>query len=554
MKNENDVTTVKRKYRLKKKHFFIITLLIVFLFLVFQLLGNFSFIKSMNPSNTLDEEKTDKDLQNLTQQMRLVSDYQTRINPEYMVISEGFEEENTEAMSVLETLEGLKHTHICVNVSDLPDIEEIKFPDSLRGVIVCGDKDGTALSQSQLQQFIEKGIHIIYTQMPKAEAIRENGLDDLFGIYKMNGTAKQKGMRFLEKVFVGGNLELNNISYSMEDVDLFPTCKVYAYALKENEEETEQRNEELPPIIWRNTVNNSKVFVVNGTFFEEKEGYGILTSILAQIYGDYLYPIANSSVMIYESLPYDGVSDEELMKKLYSRNSQRFQTDIMLPDIISLCKRTDIIPTFYTSADSEMSEMDYIERSIIDLEGELIYKKDAGINPVEISGRKGRIWEEYPDIPVTATGYKKNDEDLIRLYSIASAFGFIAHKFDVFDIVNPKSEKNNWVTVEKDYEKYISYYKEDFEKLEAMTAKNASIRYMEYRLLKPQITYGESRIDVKIEQMAEKASFILRTEKTIDEVVDCKYTKLSDNVYLIETKKDSMSILLKEENAVYRER
>ena len=551
--NEKKATKPKRKNLLRKKQFFVISLLIIILFLVFQLVGNFSFIQSMDPSVEMDEEKIDEHLERLTQQMKTVSDYQTEESPEYLVFSEGFEENIKETMSVLETLAGLKHTHMCVNASDSSDLELSEYMDSLQGVIICGDKEGNVLSRSQLQKFIDKGIPIIYTQMPEAEAIRENGLDDVFGIYQLNGMARQKGMRFLGKVFVGGNMDLKNIEYSMEDVELLPTCKVYAYALNESEEETDTKNEELPPIIWRNTMQNSKIFVVNGTFFEENQGYGILTSILSQIYGDYLYPIANALVMIHDSLPYDGVTDEELMKKMYGRNSLRFQTDIFVPDIISLCKREDIIPTFYSSASSEMKEMDFFKRSIIDLEGELADEKSARVKAIDTFGQKGRIWEEYPNIPVTASGYKKKDANLLKLYSIGSAFGFVVHKVDASEIVNPESEAFNWVSVVKDYGKYIAYYQEDFGKLESRTAKNASICYMEYRLMEPHISYGENRIDVKINHMPGKASFVLRTEKKIEDVAGCQYTKLGDDVYLIKTENDSMSIILKEENAVYQE-
>lgn len=539
-------------YRLRKKHFFAVTAAIIFLFLVFQLIGNFSYLEYRNPSVALKEKMTDENLEELAAKMADTSDYETDERMEYVVISKDFSEDSMEVSSVLETLEGMKLTHKCVLMSEAKKLEINRLPDTLTGVIVCGDTDGTALSEAQRAELLAGGIHIIYTQMPAEEGIRANHLESLLGIRRMNGMLEQKGMRFTDEVFLGGILDLEDIEYPLEDVDLEPACKVYAYGLKGLDGEDVDRNEDLPPILWRNRVSDSKIFVVNGKFFEENKGYGILTAILTQIYGDYLYPVANASVMIYDSIPYAGVANEELMEKLYSRDFLRFQTDILMPNLVSICKRLDIVPTFYTSADSAMPEMDYFERSVLDLQGELIYLENASVKAIDISSPEGRIWNQYPNIPVIVSGFKKNDDDMTKLYSIGSTFGVVVHKVDVAKIVNPESEEMNWVTVSKDYSEYIAYYKEDFAAFESVTAQEASIRYMEYMLMEPHISYGENELEVEIGNMPQTASFILRTQKEIEDAKDCKYKKLCKGAYLIEAQQDHIHISLKDENAVFR--
>lgn len=550
--NSNMKKMSKKQYRLQKKLFYIITAEIIFLFLVFQLVGNFSFFEYRNPSASLEEKMTDEHLAELTVQMKEASNYETEEQMEYLVISEDFSEDSMEVSSVLETLEGMKLSHHCVLMSESKYIEVDSLPETLRGVIICGDTGGTALSGIQREELVAKGIHIIYTQMPGADGIRKNHLESMLGIFKMNGILEQQGMRFTDEVFLGGILDLEEIEYTLEDVELEPTCKIYAYGLKGLEGEEVKRNEQLPPIMWRNMVGESKVFVVNGKFFEENKGYGILTAILAQIYGDYLYPIANASVMVYDSIPYDGVANEKLMKKLYSRDSLHFQTDILMPNLVSICKRLDVVPTFYTTADSMMPEMDYFRRSVLGLQGEMIYLEKASVNAIDISNPEGRIWNEYPNIPAIVTGFKKNDDDMTKLYSIGSTFGVVVHKVDVSKIINPESEDVNWVKVSKDYSEYIAYYQEDFGDFESMTAQEASIRYMEYRLMKPHISYGAYEIEVEIEHMQGKASFLLRTEKEIGKASGCEYTKLCDGAYLIETKQNHISIFLKDGNAVFQ--
>lgn len=534
-----------KKYRIQRKIFFSITILMLFIACLFQVIGNFTFFEFPNPQTTLAENMVSEKLTVLTENMKDVNRYETAQNPEYLVVSKDFLASNMEVSSVLETLEGMKlwHQSVSYKEAELMDFQDIN--ESVETVIVCGDESGNALTRKQLDCLLEKGIHIVYTQMPSAEAIRKNDLGEIFGIYKMNGVLDQKGMRFVDDVFWGGNLELEDIEYALEDVELHSTCKIYAYGLKVVDKEIVERNEQLPPLMWRNTIGDSKIFVVNGKFFEENKGYGLLTAILTNIYDDYLYPIVNASVMIYDSIPYDGVANEEMMMEIYSRDSLQFQTDILVPSIVSICKRLDIIPTFYTSADRTLSQMDYIQRAVLELGGEVMYQEDAQVKAIDISNPEGRIWDEYPDLPVIVTGFEKNDEDMTKLYSIGSTFGIVVHRVDISKIINADSKEMDWVNVSKDYSNYIAYYQEDFGYLERMTAKDASIRYMEYMLMDPVITYKEDRIDVHIENMPSEASFVLRTEKQIDEVENGTFEEIGDQIYLIETKQDNCSILLK---------
>jgi len=404
----------------------------------------------------------------------------------------------------------------------------------------------------QHNALIEKGINIIYTQMPHIEIAEESNLQNILGISRVNGILKQKGMRFTDEIFFGGVLDLEKLEYELVDVELEPTCKVYAYGLKGADGESIKQNSDLPPIVWRNTVGKSKIFVVNGKFFEENKGYGILSAIISQIYGDYIYPVVNASVMIYDSIPYEGETNEELLKTLYSRDSLQFQTDILMPNIVSICRRLDVIPTFYTTADAALPEMDYFERSVLGLKGELIYLEEDAIKAVDISRPDGRIWDQYPNLPVVITGFQKNDDDMVRLYSMGTTFGIVTHRVDVSQIVNPRSEEFDWVTVSKDYSEYIAYYQEDFGAFEQMTVRDAAIRYMEYRLMDTDITYNENSINVVVENMAEKASFVLHTLKDIERVTDCTYREIGKNAYLIETEKEEFSIFLSDKNAYYK--
>lgn len=538
-------------YRTQRKTFFVITGLIILLFIIFQFIGNITSYEYPNPKESLDEGRFSEHLVSLSEEMKTAYNYETQERPSVIVISETFEKTNMEISSVLETLEGMKILHQCVDYTEVEGLNVEEIPTSVQLIIVCGDKNGNALQKAQLEGLTEKGIAILYTQMPEADAIRTEDLMEFFGIFKLKGKLDQKGMRFVDDVFAGGVLDLYDMEYSLEDVSLESTCKIFAYGLKGRTEEEVERNENLPPLMWRNRIDDSKIYVVNGKFFEENKGYGILAAVLSDIYEDFIYPIVNASVMIYDSIPYDGVANEELMKELYSRNSLQFQTDILMPNLVSICKRLDVVPTFYTSAGHQLPEMEYFERSVLDLGGELIYEEDAQVKAIDITNPEGRIWDECPNLPVIVTGFEKNDSDMTKLYSIGSTFGIVVHRVDISKIINADSTKMDWVTVSKDYSDYIAYYQEDFGSFDSVKASEAAIRYMEYMLMKPSIVYEEKTIKVDIEHMPKQASFILRTDKEVEAVVNGSFEKLEKNMYLIKTNETSILIQIKDADNRY---
>ena len=210
---------------MQKRQYYVITAGIILLCVGFQLVGNFSFVQYRDPEAVLASEQMDSYGMELTARMKEAPDYVNEKQMEYMVISKDFSGDSQEAASVLETLEGMKKYHACVSLSAVKNMKVNRLPSTLKAVIICGDKEGEALSLQQRQELVARGIHLIYTQMPSVNGIRKNHLASLFGINRMNGKLKQKGMRFTDEVFLGGNLDLEDISYTLEEVQLEPTCR-----------------------------------------------------------------------------------------------------------------------------------------------------------------------------------------------------------------------------------------------------------------------------------------------------------------------------------------
>ena len=100
-----------RKYKIQRKIFLAITILMLFIACLFQVIGNFTFFEFPNPQIALTENMVSERLTVLTEKMKDVKHYDTVQNPEYIVVSKDFLASNMEVSSVLETLEGMKLCH-----------------------------------------------------------------------------------------------------------------------------------------------------------------------------------------------------------------------------------------------------------------------------------------------------------------------------------------------------------------------------------------------------------------------------------------------------------
>lgn len=202
-----------------------------------------------------------------------------------------------------------------------------------------------------LKKLTEQGIHLIFCSLPDSSVIAENKeLSDLLGISQVvEETISLVGMRLFRDFFVGGGTTYQAVRENDEkrqDLDLDVPwyilgsgTKTYMMGLLED---GEIDNELLPGIIWRNSIGNSRVFAVNGTFMEDSTGLGILSAMQYESSPYVIYPIVNAQNMVFLNYPLLASENDTEMYRRYSRSQKDVLRDIVWPGIVAVSEQNHL--------------------------------------------------------------------------------------------------------------------------------------------------------------------------------------------------------------------
>lgn len=102
------------------------------------------------------------------------------------------------------------------------------------------------------------------------------------------------------------------------------------------EREREAANEELPVLLWRSYTGQGFVYVVNSPLFVGDNATGLLSAIMADLPGVYLYPIVNAQTVAAVNFPQFGGGDSAAIAALYSRDRASLTRSILWPDVVKI--------------------------------------------------------------------------------------------------------------------------------------------------------------------------------------------------------------------------
>lgn len=428
---------------------------------------------------------------------------------------------------------------------------------SLKVVFLCNNTVN-AQEKQILNSLLNKGISIVFLQMPDPASIKQNDLYSMLGIKEDINIITQKGVRFISDFLLGGRQDYPNIKLEMLSVKLKSTCKTYVYGLSKQRDKENVINEELPPIVWRNSYYNGQVFVVNGPFINSDFGYGIIPAMIAQLQEDYIYPIVNGLTMVIQNFPYfDNVNEYELQSR-YSTNSLGLQQDILLPSIISISKKHDITPGFFMEQGMDTLEdsvtkksIAYYIKEIMALGGEIGTIKDDFVSFEETKFQRWDTFTDYVEygekstiIPITLDGFTFTDKERLAFYSRVTALGIITQRMDMESILYPIDETYDWVNVSVSLDTLIGRLRKEFAGIDSVNITELTKRMKSYQFIEPVIQYQEDTISIHMQRLNGKGYFILRTDKKIDSIAGGKYKQIEDCAYLIEAQKNDIIIKL----------
>lgn len=259
-----------------------------------------------------------------------------------------------------------------------------------------------------LQEWIDKGVNIIFARMPDASVIQRSAqLQQMLGIDRILSTnVTLNGMHLFSGFFLGGERIYEAQTKEDEkrqdldhDIPWYVTgagTKTYLVGMLTDEtfdenvpqsmldqyanmEELSVKNNLLPAVIWRYGTTNSKVFCVNDDFLTDVSNLGILSAIVAQIMDYDIYPVVNAQNLVAADMLAFSSENEDKMQELYAQSASAVYREIIWPSLVALQETTDakltcmVSPQFTYDDEQEPdgSEVAYYLKQLKEQNGEL---------------------------------------------------------------------------------------------------------------------------------------------------------------------------------------
>lgn len=458
-----------------------------------------------------------------------------------------------------------------------------------------------------LEKIASKGIDLIFAVLPEdlsqITLLEILGID---GIKKYN--VKTDGIRVLEDYMLGGRSDYKKLSvHNIPWVQLKGSTKTYMCGLFKDYEKDKIKNEELPPLAWRNHFASSYVFVFNGNYMIEKSNMGMFISALANMKDTFVYPVINARAMFVNNFPFLTSENDKEMQKRYSMSTRRFLEDNILPDLVSITEKTgdvisaganlsfdrkketgeenqeDTLKSFQNILLKQNGEMGLSFYDRQDIRGKInsnieFFQNNSkvkfpffygqGLSKEELLEIKTKIpeagtvineWDEIEgstfqfiendlvSVPVTSSDYAYSDKENLRLKNAMSGLGFSNHKIDIEDVVYPTKNKDNWRYQSVELGKNLDTFWKPYEVFDGLSLAEAGIRVRQYLLMDYfyEVSYSGKEVELQIENFHNEAYFLLRTNKELLHIEGGSWKEAGEGAYLLTIEHEKAKLTFK---------
>lgn len=475
-----------------------------------------------------------------------------------------------------------------------------------------------------LEDMTRRGVTIVFGSIEDIASIQENPqLQEMMGIESlMEEEIKVSGIQMTDGFLLGGelNYQAQNATEEVEKQDLVLNMpwyrtvsgtKVYMVGMMED---YDMENELLPPVIWRNRVGDSGIFVVNGNYMKNIVGLGILDAMVAESSEYTIYPVVNAQSLSVLNFPGFAEENNELMESMYNRSQLGFYRDIIWPGLISAAEQNGFQMTCFV-----MPQFDYLDNVEPSGDELLFYLKqfkevgaEAGISLQYIKGvsladklkrdqefinslnsnyaygavfaqegkvsflesrlntpllkNVGTILSEYSDRrPVidyysesvtfqslTSDAMHHTFEDDLQMRSLQTCLGYSNIMLDMKKISWPQTEQERWEDLYKEFSGNLNTYWKEFQYYDKVTASECNRRIRKFLNLDYEHAKKGNTISLYLQNAEGENWFILRTHgKEVEKVEGGSWQKLEENAYLIQTEDKKLEITLKDSGLYY---
>lgn len=154
----------------------------------------------------------------------------------------------------------------------------------------------------------------------------------------------------------------------------------------------------------------------------------------------------------------------------------------------------------------------------------------------------------------TADAYRHGYRDSLRLKSIETALGYSNVQADIYRILNPKDEKDEWENLADKMAANIDTYWKPFSAFDKTTISQSDTRVRNYLNGRVKSSKKGDIISVKTEDYSGDAYLLLRTHgEQLADMTGGSFTQVEEDAYLLKLTSDTAAITLKSEiNPYYK--
>ena len=241
----------------------------------------------------------------------------------------------------------------CSSVQEYKDLEEAGGQIEFDLAVIDSDSLDWGLADLTgcLKDLAQTGTDLIFANLPDVSVIEENKeLQQFLGISGIREqSASAVGVYLYGGFLLGGETiyrsEEKEIHEKKQDMELeFPWYELAAGTVTYMTGIMEDKEDYLdyPPVIWRNRLESSFVFAVNGDYMEGVSGLGLLSAMSAKVKEYEIYPVVNAQNLMILNYPGLAEENETEMRRRYNRSSRNVFRDVMWPDIVTAYEKSNL--------------------------------------------------------------------------------------------------------------------------------------------------------------------------------------------------------------------
>lgn len=153
---------------------------------------------------------------------------------------------------------------------------------------------------------------------------------------------------------------------------------------------------------------------------------------------------------------------------------------------------------------------------------------------------------------VTTDAYKQSYRDNLRLKSVETGLGYSNVQADIYRILNPENEKDQWENLADKMAANIDTYWKPFSAFDKTTVSHSDERVRNFLNGKVTSNRNNDTVTIKAENYNGSAYLLFRTHgEEIYEMTGGSYKKVEEDAYLLTLTDDSARIKLKSKTSLY---